>query len=193
MLRIPRVWRNRPVNVTRIVAKQSHFDLCVIGGGPAGIAAALRAVDYNKRVCLVEANRIGGTDVWNGTLQSKTLWEMAKYASRLSGNAARRVFEDDVVAGLQSKVSDARVLRTLQEVSATRERQLLEVLRAAGVQLVLGRGMFSSPYELDVRSSGTGEYNVLTADYFVIATGSTPRTHPHVVTDCHRVVTTDTI
>ena len=58
-----------------------HYDLCVIGGGPAGYAAAMRAIDLGKRVLLVERDRIGGTGIYNGALASKTLWEIAQRVS----------------------------------------------------------------------------------------------------------------
>ena len=54
-----------------------NFDLCVIGGGPAGYAAAMRAIDLGKRVALIERDRIGGTGIYNGALASKTLWELS--------------------------------------------------------------------------------------------------------------------
>ncbi|EAN86891.1 putative dihydrolipoamide dehydrogenase [Trypanosoma cruzi] len=193
MLRRSWAWRKMPVEVTRNTSKLPYFDVCVIGGGPAGVAAALRAVDYRKRVCLVEASRVGGVDLWDGTLQSKTLWEMAKYASRLSGPAAQRLFEEDAVAGVKNKISDARVLQALQDVSGIREQQLLDALRTAGVEIVFGKGMFSSPNELDVHSTGSGVYNVVRADYFIIATGGVPRTQFHMEADGRRIVTTETI
>ena len=58
-----------------------HFDLCVIGGGPSGYAAAMRALDLGKRVLLVERDRIGGTGIYNGALTSKTMWEIAQRVS----------------------------------------------------------------------------------------------------------------
>jgi len=39
------------------------YDLCVIGGGPSGYAAAMRAVDFDKSVLLVERDRIGGAGI----------------------------------------------------------------------------------------------------------------------------------
>ena len=54
------------------------FDLCVIGGGPSGYAATIRALDFGKRVLLIEKNRVGGAGVFNGALSSKTLWEMSE-------------------------------------------------------------------------------------------------------------------
>jgi dihydrolipoamide dehydrogenase len=54
------------------------FDLIVIGGGPAGYAAAMRGVDFGKKVCLIERDRVGGAGLYNGALSSKTLWELAQ-------------------------------------------------------------------------------------------------------------------
>ena len=64
----------------------SEFDVCIIGAGPAGIAAAMRAWDFGKQVCIVEKGLLGGSGVHNGALSSKTLWEL----SRDYINACRR-------------------------------------------------------------------------------------------------------
>ena len=55
-----------------------NYDLCVLGGGPSGYAAAMRAVDFGKKVILVERSRLGGAGVYNGALSSKTFWELSK-------------------------------------------------------------------------------------------------------------------
>ena len=70
-----------PLHHGRALIRMEHFDLCVIGGGPAGYAAAMRAIDLGKRVLLVERDRIGGTGIYNGALASKTLWEIAHRVS----------------------------------------------------------------------------------------------------------------
>ena len=54
------------------------FDLCIIGGGPTGYAAAMRAIDLGKKVILVENDKVGGAGVYNGALSSKTLWELSQ-------------------------------------------------------------------------------------------------------------------
>src|SRR6478609_8629234 len=54
-----------------------HYDLIVIGGGPSGYAGAMRAIDFGKKVLLVERRKIGGAGVYDGVLTSKTLWEQA--------------------------------------------------------------------------------------------------------------------
>ena len=57
------------------------YDLVVIGGGPSGFAAAMRGLDFKKRVLLIEKNRLGGAGVTNGALSSKTWWELSREAS----------------------------------------------------------------------------------------------------------------
>ncbi|MEO8760741.1 MAG: FAD-dependent oxidoreductase, partial [Bacteroidia bacterium] len=59
------------------------FDLVVIGGGPAGYAGAMRALDFKKKVLLVEKKRLGGAGIFNGVLTSKTLWEHSMRVSAI--------------------------------------------------------------------------------------------------------------
>ena len=54
------------------------YDLCIIGCGAAGFAAAMRALDFGKQVCILENGEIGGAGVKWGALASKTLWELSK-------------------------------------------------------------------------------------------------------------------
>ena len=54
------------------------FDLCIIGAGPSGYAAAMRAIDLGKKTILIEKDKVGGAAVYNGALSSKTLWELSQ-------------------------------------------------------------------------------------------------------------------
>ena len=54
------------------------YDLCVIGAGPAGYAAAMRAVDFGKSVVLIEKDKVGGAGLYDGALSSKTMWELSQ-------------------------------------------------------------------------------------------------------------------
>ena len=62
------------------------FDLIVIGAGPSGYAAAMRALDFKKKTLLVEKNWIGGAGVTNGALSSKTWWELARETASFRKN-----------------------------------------------------------------------------------------------------------
>ena len=181
----------RPRRVQRNVDSNPHFDVCVIGGGPAGVSAALRCIDYNKSVCIIEKSRIGGVDLWNGALQSKTMWEMSKFMANINGGASRRIFHEEI--GQHMQLDEDKMRRSLVQASEFREAQILHALREANVKLIEGKAMFSSPNEVNVHSTLTGDYSVVTADYFIIATGSYPRDHPHFPCDKVRIVSSDEI
>ena len=59
-----------------------HFDVCVIGAGPSGIAAAMRSIDLGHKVLLIEKGKVGGAGVFNGALASKTPRRPIEYFSK---------------------------------------------------------------------------------------------------------------
>src|SRR5579859_3444587 len=77
LLNIPRIWFRRPQNAgERRALSPNHFDLIVIGSGPAGRRGAIQAAKLNKRVLVIErGRRVGGVSVHTGTIPSKTLRE----------------------------------------------------------------------------------------------------------------------
>ena len=161
-------------------------DVCVLGGGPAGVAAALRAIDFQKKVCIIEKTRIGGADLWNGALQSKAMWEMAKFKAMVAGTTGGRVLELDN----KPEVDVTSVHRWLVEVAETREKQILAQLQESNVQVLMGHGMFNTPHEVEVHRAG-GDFTVVHADYFVVCTGSVPREHPLFRSNGKNIVTSD--
>ena len=65
-------------NILQSFYHNEKYDLCIIGCGAAGFAAAMRALDFGKRVCIVERGEIGGACVKWGALASKTLCDLSK-------------------------------------------------------------------------------------------------------------------
>lgn len=176
----------------KALAEATQYDVCVIGAGPAGIAAALRAVDYNKRVCLIEAKRVGGTDFWSGALPSKTMWEFSRFRARLGGPQAKRLYGQSVLDCVE--VDEASMRGTLFDISSTLEKQTLTALDATKkVDLLYGQATFLNDKEVQVFNHEKKEYGKVTADYYVIATGSKPRPHPFVQADGKLVMTSDHI
>ncbi|EPY19329.1 dihydrolipoamide dehydrogenase [Strigomonas culicis] len=181
---------NLPIPVLRRADRYPHFDVCVIGSGPGGLSAAMRAVSFGKKVCMVErSERTGGNDVWLGTLPSKTLWEISKLASTVSNKGMLSRFTDP--AQLQLPTADMidgeRILKALYNASATKEEHLIDAVEAAGIQRIQGTASFANSREVDIHSDNA-EYRTLSADYFIIATGSKPRDHPLYPCD-HKYIT----
>ncbi len=166
-----------------------HYDLCVIGGGPAGYAAAMRAIDLGKRTLLVERDRIGGTGIYNGALASKTLWELSQRVSSANDIVRTRGREP-------FRLSWEQISRTLNE--ALFERKYLyachmQLLENTGGLFTHLRGHASFAGRNMITVDRAGQRIEATAEHFIIATGSRPRALPNVVVDEKRIMTSDGI
>jgi len=123
-----------------------NFDIIVVGGGPAGVTAALRARELGASVALVERDRMGGTCTNDGCVPTRVL----AHAARLARDA--RQFADYGLEG-EPPVADfsAVIARTQRMVYRIHEKkQLLENLDQAGVAVFSGVGdaHFTSPHTL---------------------------------------------
>jgi dihydrolipoamide dehydrogenase len=168
----------------------NKYDLCIIGGGPAGYAAAMRALDYNKKVLLVEKANIGGAGLYNGALSSKTFWELSrgvhsarKRLSKYSAAPFKMEFKD-----VLTDVRDATFLRKIQLET---HLLLLQRKRKGLFEYVKGEAELISKNKVSIKSD-TGEQIVL-AENIIIATGSRPRKLAHVPIDEKIIVTSNGI
>ena len=170
------------------------WDLCVLGAGPGGYAAAMRAHDLGKRVVIVERGQVGGAGIHAGALSSKTMWHLSNdYAC-----AARADRGYHSVGGLE--VSYPSVIESVRTAVSERrsllDRQLahLAIPSANGgiVTLVRGSARFTSPTTVEVKRHDGGVESI-EATNFVIATGSRPRVPDGIPVDGEYVVTSDQI
>lgn len=164
------------------------FDVCIIGGGPSGIAAAVRAYDYGKTACVIESSQIGGADFWNGALQSKTLWEMAKFA-----NSVKTDLKEEMLMPIKEipPIKHESVQKTLLQVAETRQDQVLKQFASSNIEVIRGTGSFMSKNSVVVNKGASSE--VVEADNFIIAVGAEPRKHPTAVADGKVIFTSDDI
>jgi NAD(P) transhydrogenase len=150
------------------VPELEHFDLVVIGAGPAGEKAAAQTAYFKKRVAIVECEpEPGGAAVHTGTLPSKTLRETALY---LSGYHARELY--GVALELDRTATLPRLMSRKNAIAEAESRSFRKNLAQHDVHYVEGRGRLLDAHTVSV-SSKAGERR-LRADFILIATGSKP-------------------
>jgi dihydrolipoamide dehydrogenase len=167
------------------------YDLCVIGGGPAGYAAAMRALDFNKNVLLIEKEKLGGAGLYNGALSSKTFWELSKDIESARSKVKKYM-------NGKFDVSFKDVVRDVKEAIVNRKDILeshvdkLHELHDDIFDYIQGSGKLKTKNEVEITLlDGTKE--VIYADYIVLATGSRPRKLAHIPVDEKIIVTSDGI
>jgi len=163
----------------------NHFEVVVIGSGPAGQKAAIQGAKAGRRVLVLEQDQtVGGACVHHGTIPSKTLRETA---ARLSRPAA---------SGLQVRLAEhARVgalMNRLEEVVAAHEHYIAKQLDRNNIERWTGRARFLDAHRIEVRPLN-GPPRIAVAELVVIATGSRPRTPDNVPVDHEHIFDSDSV
>ncbi|MES1173030.1 MAG: Si-specific NAD(P)(+) transhydrogenase [Myxococcales bacterium] len=152
-----------------------HFDLVVIGAGPAGEKAAAQAAYFKKRVAIIECEpEPGGAAVHTGTLPSKTLRETALY---LSGYHARELY--GVALEVDRHATLPRLMSRKNAIAAAESRSFRKNFAHHDIRYIQGRGRLLDAHTVSVTPSN-GDEQRLGADFVLISTGSKPHRPPDI-------------
>ena len=164
------------------MSSSAKYDLVVIGGGPAGYAAAIRAGQLGKRVACVEQERPGGTCLNWGCIPSKALLKSAELYNKLQHSEALGI----TVKGLDYDF--AKIIGRSRDVADNMARGIGFLFKKNKVKHIVGTGSVSVPGVVEV-TAGRDKGNVLSTGKILIATGSKPRRLPDLEVDGERVMT----
>ena len=157
-------------------------DVVIIGGGPGGYVAAIRAAQLGMNVALVEKEHLGGVCVNWGCIPTKALLRNAEVIGLL-GEGRTFGFE---LEGFRADYGAA--VKRSRRVSGRLARGVAALLRENGVQVLDGTGRISAPGRVEVVLADGGELG-LQARAIVIASGARARAIPGVRIDGERIIT----
>jgi NAD(P) transhydrogenase len=164
-----------------------HYDLIVIGAGPAGEKGAAKAAQYGKRVALIEREPyLGGAGINTGTVPSKTLRESALY---FSGLRQRGLYGIDY--SLKEDLTIKDFMYRERKVVRKERKMIAEDLDEHNITLLRGKGSLRDEHKVLVTSSDG--WRELYGDIILIATGSSPHHPPGIPFDGELIFDSDTI
>ena len=147
----------------------SGTDLIVIGGGEAGISAALRGASLGAKVLMINRDpELGGGCVRTGTLPSKTLSNAAHFLENLKKGRRFGIAVDE-----RPPVDYGTILETRHKTTLCEAGVLATLIRNNGIEVLTGRASFTGPGAVAVRLPDGSEAEKR-APRIVIATGSRP-------------------
>lgn len=162
------------------------FDLIVIGTGPAGEKAAVKAAYFGHKVAIVEKEVMyGGAEVVTGTLPSKTLKETALF---LSGKFEKGIY--GIERGLEHEASVNDFMYRKDFVSASAAQEIYENLMRHGVSIFHGVASFEDPHTLKIKGE---QQETIYGENIIIASGSYPYHPSNIPFDGIRIHDSDTI
>jgi len=152
--------------------KSDIKDVIVIGGGPGGYVAAIRAAQLGAQVALVEREYLGGTCLNVGCIPTKVLLHTAElYEEILKSNIYGIKIDGNVSVDLNS------LQKRKEEITSQLVNGVTGLLRLNNIEVIKGEASFRDKNTIDVKKED-GSVITLKADNFIIATGSKPFTPP---------------
>jgi dihydrolipoamide dehydrogenase len=164
--------------------ERKEFDIAVIGAGPGGYVAAIKAAQEGRKVCLIEKGYLGGTCLNVGCIPTKTLLANAAVYQKMTHAA-----DFGIITG--AITFDYSKMKTRKDGVVDQIRKSLGgLLQSNGITILQGTAEFLSAREIKVK----GQENVLVyAHKTIIATGSEPLDIPAFPCDHQRVFNSSSI
>ncbi len=171
-------------------------DLAIIGAGPGGYVAALRAAQLGMKVTLIESTHLGGICLNRGCIPTKAMLQTAAVAHEVRHAATYGV----IVKG-EPRIDYAAALERREDVVAKLRSGVRTLLRHAKVEVLAGRASFVGPRTLVVepveadigagKGAALGAQETVEAAHIMVATGSKPAALPIPGADHPRVLDSD--
>ena len=165
-----------------------QYDVIVIGAGPGGYVAAIRAAQLGFKTACVERwldlkgkPALGGTCLNVGCIPSKALLDSSHHFEFINRHSAAHGIE------AEAKIDVSRMLARKDKIVRTLTQGIASLFKKNKVTWVQGSARFSGPTQITVRADGKADVE-LTADRIIIATGSVPASIPIATVDQDRVV-----
>jgi dihydrolipoamide dehydrogenase len=166
-----------------MAAADQGFQVIVIGGGPGGYVAAIRAAQLGRKVAVVERDRLGGVCLNWGCIPTKALLRNAEVLSLVQRG-------EEFGLQIQGVTADYRKAQVRSRQVADRlTRGIAFLMRKNHVTVVEGSAQLRAATQVEVQPTGGGAAQVLEAEHIILATGSHERLLPGVTVDGRRVWT----
>lgn len=166
------------------MAERQNFDIAVIGAGPGGYVAAIKAAQNGKRVALIEKNYLGGSCLNVGCIPTKTLLSNAEVLHKIK-------MAGDYGINTGPLSFDFSKMKARKDSVVEKIRKSLEgLLKSNGITILRGEAEFASPQEIKVKGQ---DETLLHAEKIIIATGSEPLNIPAFPCDHKNILNSSSI
>jgi dihydrolipoyl dehydrogenase len=166
------------------MTEKQNYDIAIIGGGPGGYVAAIKAAQNKRKVCLIEKGYLGGSCLNVGCIPTKTLLVNAEVMHKIREAGAYGITTGPV------SFDFSKMKMRKDEVVAKIRKSLEGLIQSNGIKILRGHAEFLSPKEIKIK----GEDNLIVrAENTIIATGSEPLDIPAFPCDHKRIFNSTSI
>jgi len=159
-----------------------EFDVCVIGSGPGGYVAAIRASQLGFNTAIIEKRHLGGVCLNIGCIPTKALLRSAEVFESIENASDYGVEVEGYSADFGGMVERSR------NVANKMSKGVQFLMKANKIDVFEGKGVFESKDQVKVVNDDGETQDQITADNFIVATGAHPRELPNIPIDGEMVI-----
>lgn len=159
-----------------------EFDVCVIGTGPGGYVAAIRAAQLGFKTAVVEKRFLGGVCLNIGCIPTKALLRSAEVFESIAHASDYGVDVKEYSADFDG------IIKRSRKVADKMSKGVQFLMKANDIEVLNGTGVFKSAKELAVQDDKGKEKETVKAKHFIIATGARPRQLPNLEIDGKMII-----
>ena len=169
------------------MAQSTQYDVLIIGSGPGGYVAGIRAGQLGLKVGVIEKDPfLGGTCLHRGCIPTKSLLENAEVYQKIKKSKEFGITVGDV------HIDFGEVQKRKQGVVDKNAKGIEFLFKKNKVETITGFGRLAGKGVVEVSAEGS-DVRKLTAKNIIIATGSVPRDLPHIQSDGKQIINSDHI
>lgn len=159
----------------------AEFDLVVIGSGPGGYVAAIRASQLGLKVAIVERENLGGICLNWGCIPTKALLKSGEKFESLSH------LKDYGLSASGASFDFDAIIQRSRGVAATMNKGVAFLMKKNKIEVIMGDGRLVSPQRVQVKDA-SGKQTEHTAKHIIIATGARSRQLPSLPQDGKKII-----
>jgi dihydrolipoyl dehydrogenase len=159
--------------------------IAILGAGPGGYVAAIKAAQLGAQVTVIEDTEVGGTCLNKGCIPTKTLLATTELLHKMKNST-----EFGIEISGQMTPNLSRIMERKNKVVSTQVKGIRSLFKSWGISLIEGRGMILSPEKIEVQKRD-GTADIVGSDRIIIATGSRPAQLPLFPFDGDHILSSD--
>ncbi len=159
----------------------TNYDMVIIGSGPGGYVAAIRAAQLKMKTALIERDKLGGICLNWGCIPTKALLKSAEVFEEMKQAKSFGLKADNVSADFPA------IIKRSRRVADTNSKGVEFLMKKNKVDVLYGKASFLSSSKIEVISSD-GSKSEITARHIIIATGGRPRSIPGIEIDGEKII-----
>lgn len=161
-----------------------EYDLIVLGGGPGGYVAAIRAGQLKLKTAIIDKDNLGGVCLNWGCIPTKSLLKNAEMYDNLNNHAS-----DFGISFSDLKFDFTKIIKRSRDISDRITKNVEMLVKKNKVERYRGYGKLTSRNTIDILDKDGKVAETVTAKHIIIATGASPRILPNIPVDYKNIIT----